>query len=493
MMSETPNDIVRRLRQTHPRSWFIAQTGGVLTHAKVSNIEKGRQPSVAEAAAIMALPGAVITALQAPEYTPQDEAAIDAGFHPHMQVMTPEEAVAVVDSTAPVPDVSLLDLHRRFTEAITPPVPTLPPPGVVTIDEPPRAMTGGMNPGINIISGSEDTLILDPEVRVTPSILSLADGFMRFGNSEFQTFKDCPRRWWLAYYRKLALKTESPLGVRATGDRCHRALERWYVPDVSQRIDPRDALERAITEDWMTLVDEHNGDVPIEIRESFNKSTDLERAMIEGYVQWLAETGADADYTVIAPEAYVEAKLSIPNVLIIGRLDVRVRRNLDGVRLFMDHKTVGDLTTPTRTLGLDEQMLHYMLLEHLATDPGEARVAGAIYNMLRRVKRTAAAKPPFYGRVEVHHNAMTLGNFRARLEGTLHNLLATKDALDAGADHHAVAYPRPTRDCAWKCAFFQICGMFDDGSRVEDAIARNYEQTDPYSYYEIEPNAVAAS
>src|SRR5690348_16272394 len=39
-----------------------------------------------------------------------------------------------------------------------------------------------------------------------------SSGHRFISNSEVQTFKDCRRRWWLAYYRKLGLKVESPLG-----------------------------------------------------------------------------------------------------------------------------------------------------------------------------------------------------------------------------------------------------------------------------------------
>jgi hypothetical protein len=136
-------------------------------------------------------------------------------------------------------------------------------------------------------------------------------------NSELQTWKRCRRKWWLAWYRQLALATETFVGVRSVGDRVHRALQQWYVADGQPRVDPRNALERVIVEDWTkvaqlarerNLEDEQLG----VLAKEFADSTNLERAMVEGYVQWLEETGADAELRVVASETPLSAKLEDP-------------------------------------------------------------------------------------------------------------------------------------------------------------------------------------
>jgi hypothetical protein len=211
--------------------------------------------------------------------------------------------------------------------------------------------------------------------------------------------------------------------------------------------------------------------------------------MIEGYVQWLADEGVDADLEVVAPETYVEVEVTdqlIPldrPTKVIGKLDVRVRRRRDGVRRFIDHKTVGNFPTTVRTLPLDEQMLTYHLLEWLSTEEGEERCDAALYNMLRKVKRTARAEPPFYQRVTVHHNRHELENYRDRLLATIEDLRLAEQRLNEGDNPNRWVYPNPTRDCAWDCAFFQLCPMFDDGSRVEEMIAQHFHTIDPLNYY----------
>lgn len=330
---------------------------------------------------------------------------------------------------------------------------------------------------------------LVPDAAVNPNAY-------RVSNGELQTWKRCRRKWWLGWYRGLTLRTEDFVNVRAVGTRIHRALERWYVPEGQPRVDPRDALERVIVEDWTRvtqlarerrLSDEQLAD----LAHKFGDVNNLERAMIEGYVQWLEETGADAELRVIAPETPIGADLETVvhgkdrPVRVIGLLDVRVRRVTDDRRLFLDHKTVGDLSSPAVTLPLNEQMLHYDLLEWLNTEEGERHCDGALYNMLRRVKRSARANPPFYGRVEVHHNVRELESYKRRMLSATADVIAATDALDAGQHHLDVAYPSPRSECSWDCDFFAMCNMLDDGSPGVDAMTDMlYREHDPRDRYD---------
>jgi len=317
-------------------------------------------------------------------------------------------------------------------------------------------------------------------------------------NSEIGVAQRCRRKWWLTVYRKLVLKQQDYMGHRARGNRVHRALAAWYVADGQERSDPREALERAIVDDWTAIVaqarvhpsyvddDQSLGDLAAR----YQNAVTLERAMVEGYMEWLAAQGDDANFTVIAPEsevsAVIEGEVAGEKVSFRARalLDVRLRRKTDGVRMFEDHKTVGNFASKRKTLHMDPQMLHYHLLEFLNTPEGEARCDGAIYNMLRRVKRTPQAKEPFYERVEVHHNSFEIDAYRRRLMGAARDIMRMERELDAGADHMSVAYPHPMEDCSWSCDFFPVCPMFDDGSHVEAAIAALYEEQDPMARYD---------
>ena len=333
---------------------------------------------------------------------------------------------------------------------------------------------------------------------VSPAVPSWADELLQrddvrlFSNSEVQTFKRCRRKWWLGWHRGLRAKTgDSPVGPMAVGVRGHAALAQWYVTPGTPRTNPRDALERLIVRDWSALT-QHHGVVPPELEKKFVSDADLERIMLEGYMEWLAETGDDADLEVIAPETVLAHDLQFVDTpddkqaFYIGRLDARVRRKSDGAHQFIDHKFVAEFTTPARVLHLDEQMLGYQLLEEQNAPNGE-KVSGALYNMLRRVRRTAKATPPFYLRMFVGHNPLELLSYRTRLYAVIRDIMNVEKGLrDTEISPLVYVYPTPTRDCAWQCPFFAVCGMFDDGSRVEAALDTYYEKGDPRDYYRRE-------
>jgi hypothetical protein len=302
---------------------------------------------------------------------------------------------------------------------------------------------------------------------------ALAQEPYKISNSEIQTFKDCKRKWWLGYYRRLQPKSVKLTGPLALGSRIHEALDVHYSTG-------KDLIE---THNSLLAKDKLLAQSLDMYTDTLDSEGELGRIMLEGFLEWSAAEGIDADLEMISTEEILSAPLLNGRVELQGKLDMRVRRKSDGVRLFRDWKTVGtSFSEFAATAQMNEQILTYMLLESLNTPEGE-RSSGGIFTLLRKVKRTAKANPPFYEQFEVNHNVFTLRSFWTRIHGELNDIMAVKDALDAGVSHQQVAYPRPSKDCTWKCEFFAICPMFDDGSAVEDAVADNYEVSDPYAYY----------
>jgi transcriptional regulator with XRE-family HTH domain len=301
-------------------------------------------------------------------------------------------------------------------------------------------------------------------------------------NSELKTFKRCHRKWWLAYYRELRLKRTDHTGPRAIGTRLHLALSAYYAEP------PQNAWDvfNADVEADRAKFDE----LDAEKLEKFEKEVELCRIMLEGYFEWLEETGADDGIEIIGNEEVVEVEFATVLgvlVILIGKLDLRIKRNVDGLRMFLDHKSVPNFESPVKTLHLDEQMLQYMLLEYLQflSEGNTEFASGGIYNMLKKVKRSAKATPPFYARVEVRHNIKELQSFYLRVLGEATAILELKQKLDAGENPQQVAYPNPTRDCSWDCDFIMVCPMFDDGSAAEEMLAEYFESHDPHDHYYV--------
>jgi CRISPR/Cas system-associated exonuclease Cas4 (RecB family) len=301
---------------------------------------------------------------------------------------------------------------------------------------------------------------------------------IRISNSEIQTFKDCRRRWWFTYYRRLKPKLQNYTGALALGSRIHEALDQYYTSGME-----RDLIEihaELVKADMKILNDEYRDTTELETE------AELGRVMLEGYLEWVELEGIDAEIEMISTEEIIERPMLEGRVTLQGKIDMRVRRKIDGVRMFRDFKTVGGSFADFGSIAhMNEQVLTYMVLEEAQNKDGE-RSEGGIFTMLRKVKRGAYAKPPFYDQIEVRHNRFALRSFYQRLEGVLEDMMRVRDGLDAGESHYKLAYPKPSRDCKWKCQFFAICPLVDDGSAAEAAINDAFESSDPYGYYGIE-------
>lgn len=304
-----------------------------------------------------------------------------------------------------------------------------------------------------------------------------------FSNSEITTSQLCPRKWWLAWYRGLTPRLKDVQGPRSTGTRIHIALGALYEFGGSAH-KAEVALTVAQLEDMRTLRAQYEFDEDLELRiAKLNSDFDLERIMLEGYLGWIQETGIDSTLEVVGVEQYLEVDYLVSNVekvKIIGKIDSRVRSRITGRRLFIDHKTVQSVHDST--LNMNRQMLHYHLLEQLSAPPGEQRCDGALYNMLRKVKRTRASKPPYFARVPIDHNKYQIQSYTMQLDTLIGEILQKTYALKQGGDPLVMLPANVGRHCTW-CPFMKVCTMFDDGSRVEAALEDLYEIKDPLSYY----------
>lgn len=303
-------------------------------------------------------------------------------------------------------------------------------------------------------------------------------------NSEIQTFKDCKRRWWLGYYRALQPKNKTMVGPLPLGIRLHNALEAFYA----KGINPVDEYERLQKVDNALFLESSDANFEDKVKK-FNSEADLGRIMLEGYMEWLDEENPDADIDLVEVETKLSMKLeSDPRVEVMGKIDAKVKRRSSGFTAILDHKSAMSFKVYYETAHMSEQLMLYVLLDSEDLSIPDNVVDGGVYNLLKKVKRSATAKGPFYERLDVRFNKKTIDSFRIRLEGTVRDIMRTRDELDAGVDHRYTAYPSPSNDCTWKCPFFKQCAMFDDGSYVEDMIDDMFVQNDPNARYHDEEN-----
>lgn len=310
---------------------------------------------------------------------------------------------------------------------------------------------------------------------------------LTISNSEIQTFKMCRRKWYLVYYRELGLRRMDSefVGARSLGSRMHLALDATYTGELQGLdINPLTFLNSLYEEDAILLMKYNREEEVIKLR----KEQDLARAMLEGFLTWREEEAIDYGMKLVGVETVVQVPSGVEGVSLRGKLDQRWYRETDGARLFRDWKTVADLKAPVALLPLDEQMKFYHLLEYLESmskTGGEPqwRTDSHMYTMLRKVKRTATANPPFYGQVENGHNMHELRSMWKRVHKIIAEIIALRLALMNKGDHQYEAPPTPGRHCTWACDFYTVCAMMDDGSNWEGLLAEYYTHVDPHERY----------
>ena len=314
----------------------------------------------------------------------------------------------------------------------------------------------------------------------------MTDGYY-YTNSELGTAKRCLRKWFLGY----VLQRQKPLklhGSRQRGTLAHNALELYYASGD----DPRDFVRAEGIRLRQEYLDAHHDDEVYEgqydedLRE-IEKMVDLVLAMIEGYVDWVVEGGVDADYELLNTEfesavPFNEWIHSPRPVYLLGKMDARFARISDGFKVFFDHKTVPNLAELPKWAHMNPQMLTYHLLEYLTQD--EMLTDGGMYNMLRTVKRSARANPPFFGRHEVRHNVHQLRNFFTQTVALIQRLEQLRELADVTTHQH-LCPPNPTNDCAWSCDFYMICPMMDDGSDWQGLLNDAYQVGNPLARYQL--------
>lgn len=318
---------------------------------------------------------------------------------------------------------------------------------------------------------------------LTTPVLGKFPELVEISNSEIQTFKSDKRRWFLGNYLGLQKNEKSEVGPLPLGTRIHDSLEQYYLTG-NNPVDVYNRLQRVDNQRFL----ETSESSLEEMVKKFNDESELGRIMLEGYMDWMDEENPDANLEVVAAETKLEYRLMEfdPRVQLVGKVDLQVRRLEDNTRATLDHKSAVQFTDYHKFAHMSEQLMMYTMLERLNPHVDGSRVDGGIYNLLKKVKRSARAKPPFYERIDVRFNKHTMDAFWIRTLGTVRDIMIARDALDNGADHRYICYPNPSWD--WKTGsspFFPVYSMLDDGSQAEAYLEDNFHQVNPNARYEI--------
>lgn len=208
---------------------------------------------------------------------------------------------------------------------------------------------------------------------------------------------------------------------------------------------------------------------------------------VTGYVEWLESTGADQRYVTCSAEEELQMPLltienedEVVHYVLRGKLDRRMYDRVTERNVFMDYKTTARFEDLENARYRNEQFPTYeLLLRHNYPDE---RCGAGVWRMLRKVKRARDGDGDFYRDTTASFNDHVLESIFARyrvMAGEMH--VVEEAVMDGWLD---AAYPSPDFRCEWDCPYKHECPMFDDGSRIQDAIREQYVEFDPYERYE---------
>lgn len=327
------------------------------------------------------------------------------------------------------------------------------------------------------MDGVESTTTSENAGSAENSPVPLPEPYLKVSQSELTEFRDCRRKWWLHYVEGWD-KYDTYSGPLPLGTNVHAALCEYYSPGGTKH-SAMELLYKTYNDSLQNCSEYEYDDV--------QKDFDLAIIMVEGYFEWLEETGTDQWLEVIEPEKEIEFDIEVSgkSVRIMGKRDIIARDTQtggDGLATLMDHKTCQSFTDPI--LDLNEQARMYLLLQRLN---GSTVVQNCLWNLLRKVKRTARATPPFYKREELYVSEDELRRYYERITGIIADIIDVRARLANGERHYSIVYPRPSRDCSWKCQFRMVCPMIDsDPEAAQRYLEDNYVRKDPYERYQEE-------
>lgn len=252
--------------------------------------------------------------------------------------------------------------------------------------------------------------------------------------SDLKLFMACKRAWaWnQADYRLPEART----GNMALGTRVHAALEHYYKTG----LDPLVEHERLFRNDL--------ADVSGWEEDQLFADVIVGRKLVQGFLDWLTEEGADDDYTVEAVEHQIEAPFLDGKVLLRGKIDTLFRRKDNGFLVISDTKTSGKRGAHVRA-ALERSWQHTVYAIALSILRPDEHIAGSYYTMLYK------SGHPIVERFRVPGSTVLRPHTVDQLTAICTEMLDVPDPLSPKA------YPCPSEHCHW-CEYRQPCEIAAD-------------------------------
>lgn len=304
--------------------------------------------------------------------------------------------------------------------------------------------------------------------------------------SAIQSFRRCPRAWYLGDVRRLVPNVEKRTGALGFGGRFHLALERWGEGTVDT---PVEAWHQLMADEY-AYAEEHNG-LDSEV---LDKENLLGLTMLDGYLEWHEEDGEDEEFEVVGVEHQLRNELIVytpageeVEIFLYGKLD-RILRHREFRDQFWvnDWKTTKNLEASAKeSLEMSPQPRIYKAL--LEQEYPGMFVAGIRYTFFRKVLRTARSKPPFWFHYDLSMSAYNVQHHLNRVRALTGQMVEAVNRLNAGVPHEVATPFDPGWQCR-ACPFRNVCYVMQTAgmAAAEDMIENEFHEGDPLARYNAE-------
>lgn len=296
-------------------------------------------------------------------------------------------------------------------------------------------------------------------------------------HSDISAFLRCRRAWQYDYvldYRP----PEKLTGALALGTRVHAALEAYYKEETS---DPIEWIQKKGEADLEEL-DRRPDTKPWDYTSMYEDMI-VGRNCLTAYMDWLAETNADANYRVISTEEKVEVPILGGKAILRGKVDLLWEDVSNGFVCTNDFKTSGDNDAAGLRGQLEKSYQHWCYLIAAQHAYPDRIVECAQYTILRKVKKIpTTSKTPLITRFSVPSTRRSLRSKLAQIERIATEMIHLRSQSD-----QSVFYPSPGQACKW-CDYKAPCEIADESVEGSLALLSNgkYTQGMRYSRYNLE-------
>lgn len=283
-----------------------------------------------------------------------------------------------------------------------------------------------------------------------------------FRQSDIGTYLWCRRNFQWTVHQRLApiwIRTEwgRPPGSADTGTLIHKAVEleslgRPWKQEVRDR-----ALDLAnaekLSKDWESVLS-------------------YVEVMMAGYVEWLAEYGADIGVTTIAQEERLWVPMGMhagEEVVLTGKPD-RIRYDEpEDAWVVDDVKTINSGSVESVQVH-NRQLLTYAIMLRMLGRPAPKHATTTQLLVSKRTKGGPLTK--YYGRSLMYITEEMYNVHYDELTEVLTDMVRLCQRLEAGEERAAIQ--NPGRDCGWKCNVQELCVTRNYGGHVDHLIENNY-------------------